>query len=627
MSDALNTPDPDPSTLHESTRLDELLSRAAELEQHDRERATHQLREALALALHAGDHGRAARAELNLATLEWRLSDYENALLHARSALARFQQENDRPNEAWSLRLLGNIHGVQSQYVQAAEYLQAAAALSRETNTTACLASCLNNLGIIASELGDYAASLAYLLEALRIYAPNDQHIPSTLNNVASIHRHLGQAELALEFHRRSLDLARTTPPHALIATFLHNTAETVRVLERYPEALALLDESLALARQVGDRQTEMLALDSLGLTYTATGQDDAARACYDQGLRLAHQVNHPLAEVKLLMHASVHTPDPREMLHRALKLAERSALKAEALEVHDRLVDLHRQSGAFERAFHHLACARQLERELFSDEKNNRIQALHIQYDLARTRGIAESQRTLNEQLRRANEELDAFSYSVAHDLRTPVRHISSFAGLLRATLKLETNEHPRAAQLLTVIEQSAQRLNTLIDAMLEFARHARGPLRVTQVDLNASVQDILADLAPDLIGRHVTWQIGELPVVQGDPVLLRQVLLNLLSNAVKYTRVRAESVIAVRAHRHESAWVVQVQDNGTGFDPEHADKLFGVFQRLHHSSEFEGVGVGLATVQRIVTRHGGQAWAESRPGEGATFSFSLPV
>lgn len=619
MTDAPNTPDPD---LHP---LDELLARAADLEHHDRQRAAQLLREALAHDL--GDQLRAAQIELHLATLEWRLSDYDNAVIHAQRALARFQHANDRAGEAWSLRLLGNIHGVQSQYVRAAEYLQAAAALSRETKATACLASCLNNLGVIANELGDYAASLEYLLEALQTYDLDDQHIPSTLNNIASNHRHLGQAELALEFHRRALDLARSTPPHPLIATFLHNTAETHRVLGQYPDALRLLGESLTLARQVGDRQTEMLALDSLGVTHTSLGQDETARACFDQGLHLARQVNHPLAEVKLLRHSAVHTGDPREALQQALDLAERSELKAEALGAHDQLVALHRRAGAFEQAFHHLERARHLERELFSEARDKRIQALHIQYELARTRDVAQSQHALNEQLRRANEELDAFSYSVAHDLRAPVRHIGSFSALLRTALQLEVDGQPHAARLLTVIERSAHRLNSLIEAMLEFARHAREPLRVTHVDLNTSVQDVMLDLAPDLLERQVIWQLGELPTVQGDPVLLRQVLLNLLSNAVKYTRGRVDTVIAVRAHRQESEWVIEVQDNGVGFDPQLTDRLFGVFQRLHHASEFEGVGVGLATVQRIVTRHGGRVWAEARPGEGATFRFSLPV
>ncbi|MGI8748228.1 MAG: sensor histidine kinase, partial [Deinococcus sp.] len=137
----------------------------------------------------------------------------------------------------------------------------------------------------------------------------------------------------------------------------------------------------------------------------------------------------------------------------------------------------------------------------------------------------------------------------------------------------------------------------------------------------------EVRQDLAPELLGRDVSWRVGQLPVVQGDRELLRLVLLNLLSNALKYSQHRPQAVIEVDAERQNAEWVVQVRDNGVGFDPRWAGKLFGAFQRLHRPEEFEGSGVGLATVKRIIARHGGRVWAESQPGEGATFCFALPL
>ena len=139
--------------------------------------------------------------------------------------------------------------------------------------------------------------------------------------------------------------------------------------------------------------------------------------------------------------------------------------------------------------------------------------------------------------------------------------------------------------------------------------------------------VERVKSELDPEVAQRQVRWEIGDLPVVQGDAVLLHQVLSNLLQNAVKYTRARSPATIAVRAYRQEAEWVIEVRDNGVGFDPRYAAKLFGVFQRLHSEREFEGIGVGLANVQRIVKRHGGRIWASAVPEEGATFSFSLPA
>ena len=222
------------------------------------------------------------------------------------------------------------------------------------------------------------------------------------------------------------------------------------------------------------------------------------------------------------------------------------------------------------------------------------------------------------------ANEELEAFAYSVSHDLRTPVRHIAGFNTLLRTSLGDQLSE--KSVRYLAVIDQAAQRMNTLIDAMLDLSRTSRQPLHLRLVDLGTLVTDVQAELAPEVWTPHSTWRIAPLPLVMGDQDLLRQVLANLLSNALKYTRKNSQAVIEVWAEERPDAWAICVRDNGVGFDPRYADKLFGVFQRLHRADEFEGTGVGLANVRRIVTRHGGTVFAQGTLGGGATFGFTLP-
>ncbi|AFZ67950.1 sensor histidine kinase [Deinococcus peraridilitoris] len=617
---------PDEQSLR-ALQIDALYACSSEIEGLDRQRAAQLSAEALTLARELQDGPRVARGLLQLATLEWRLSCYDEALEHAAEALACFRALGDRHGEAWSLRLLGNIHGVQSQYAPAAELLRAAAGLSREVGNTECLASCLNNLGIIANELGDYASALESLFEALRLYEEGDPNIPSSLNNVATLYQLMGQYEQALDFHRQALSLADIVPPHPLTAALLHNLAETQRRSGQNEQAMAVLQRALGLARQIGDRQTEMLALDSLGQLYQAAAALDQARSCFEQGLELAAQVRHPLGEVRLLMHHATLLPDPaaREHLMRALAIAREVNLKAEARAVHDLLVGLLKRAGEFQQALAHHEQARTVERELFNEAQDKRIQALRIQYELAQARAVNVSQQSLNEQLRRANEELDAFSYSISHDLRAPIRHIGSFAGMLRQSL--EQGKTEQASRFLGIIEQSAVRMNALVDALLLLARQGRSPLNPAFVDLSELVHEVLHDLEPEMQGRQVRWNIGELPVVRGDVALLRQVFYNLLSNALKYSQPRAEAIIEVRAERREQEWLLEVQDNGVGFDPRFAAKLFGVFQRLHRAEDFEGTGVGLANVQRIVHRHGGTVWASAKEGEGATFSFTLPA
>lgn len=227
--------------------------------------------------------------------------------------------------------------------------------------------------------------------------------------------------------------------------------------------------------------------------------------------------------------------------------------------------------------------------------------------------------------ELEEANRELEAFSYSVSHDLRTPLRHILGFSEMLGKDAGAALS--PKGQRYLTVISDAAGRMSGLIDSLLEFSRMGRTPLRQTPVALGELVRGAWANLDPDRQGRQVTLDLGELPTVPGDAALLDLVFQNLLSNAIKYSRGRPEARVTVRAHEAPDGVRVTVSDNGVGFDPKYADKLFGVFQRLHRAEDFEGTGIGLANVRRIVTRHGGTVGAESLPGEGATFWITLPL
>jgi PAS domain S-box-containing protein len=227
--------------------------------------------------------------------------------------------------------------------------------------------------------------------------------------------------------------------------------------------------------------------------------------------------------------------------------------------------------------------------------------------------------------QLEAANKELEAFSYSVSHDLRAPLRHIDGFVGLLVKSDGQTVSEKGRS--YLETISGSAKQMGQLIDDLLVFSRMGRSEMRISRVDLSELLEEVLFSLRSEYQARNIVWQKASLPVVEGDRPMLRQVLVNLVANAVKYTRPRDPAVIEIGCRQdHPGESVVFVRDNGVGFDMKYADKLFGVFQRLHRAEEFEGTGIGLANVRRIIIRHGGRTWAESQPGAGATFYFTLP-
>ncbi|MBL9134795.1 MAG: HAMP domain-containing protein [Verrucomicrobiales bacterium] len=227
--------------------------------------------------------------------------------------------------------------------------------------------------------------------------------------------------------------------------------------------------------------------------------------------------------------------------------------------------------------------------------------------------------------QLEQSNRELESFSYSVSHDLRAPLRHIDGFVSMLQRDGTSTLSESGR--RYLGVIADAAKRMGRLIDDLLEFSRMGRKDLEKEQFPMATVVDAALAELAGDIPPRAITWRIDPLPEVTADPALIKQVWLNLLSNAIKYTRLRADACIQIRCTQPlPNEFEFAVQDNGTGFDMKYVHKLFGVFQRLHRAEEFEGTGIGLANVRRIIVRHGGRVWAESAVDQGATFYFTLP-
>lgn len=235
-----------------------------------------------------------------------------------------------------------------------------------------------------------------------------------------------------------------------------------------------------------------------------------------------------------------------------------------------------------------------------------------------------AEERAELTGRLERINAELSAFSYSVSHDLRAPFRHIVGYAELLleRESERLDN----KSRRFVGTIIESAQTAGLLVDALLDFSRMGRASLTLVAIDTGALVREVIQALALETQRRRIVWRIGTLPTVRADPVMLRQVFCNLLSNALKYTRIRDEAVIEVECELCEKEFVFSVRDNGVGFDMAYAHKLFGVFQRLHRVEEFEGVGIGLANVRRIVERHGGRTWADGALDQGAAFHFTLP-
>ncbi len=265
-------------------------------------------------------------------------------------------------------------------------------------------------------------------------------------------------------------------------------------------------------------------------------------------------------------------------------------------------------------------------------DERDHPIAVLETNNDITVRKRREQEIQSLNQELAKRsteleaiNKELEAFAYSVSHDLRAPLRHMAGYTELLQKKASSTLDEKCSHYILMTL--DSAKRMGNLIDDLLAFSRIGRAETQKTVVSMAQLVKEALIEVRQDTEGRNISWKIGALPDFYGDRSMLRLVLVNLISNAIKFTRTRTQAEIEIGcADGNSDDLVVFVRDNGVGFDMKYVNKLFGVFQRLHDSDAFEGTGIGLATVQRIIHRHGGKVWAEGVVDRGATFYFSTP-
>lgn len=296
-------------------------------------------------------------------------------------------------------------------------------------------------------------------------------------------------------------------------------------------------------------------------------------------------------------------------LVHATNRLAS-ADLKARA-PASSSTIELNHLSAAFNRMAESLEL-----RERAVQQAQERIEAMNAQ--------LEERVHERTVELTAAIQELESFSYSISHDLRAPLRHMDGFAGLLRKHDGARLDD--KSKHYLDIISESARKMGTLIDDLLVFSRMGRQGLNKHPLEMEELVREVVAELMDMELGRRVQWDIDPLPCVDADRPTMKQVWINLISNALKYSKIRDVARVAIKYEAKGPEHLFAVRDNGVGFDMAYGDKLFGVFQRLHSEAEFEGTGIGLAIVRRIVARHGGKTWAESQPEQGATFYFSIP-
>jgi len=383
--------------------------------------------------------------------------------------------------------------------------------------------------------------------------------------------------------------------------------------------------EELARSRQALEERTRMLklVLDSMGEGLVAADREGHFLIWNDAAKKLMGRGAADLPPGQWTPHYNVYLPDGITP-HPAESLPLVRALRGESVQQ-----ELVVQNPESKESVFLEVTARPLK-----DDQGNLCGGVAAMRDITQRKAAERKIQEFNQelearviertaQLEAANHELEAFTYSVSHDLRAPLRHISGFTKILVEDFGPALPAE--ALKQLQRIEQGAKRMGQLVDELLNLARVGRQALTVQGTKLSSLVKDVIHILEPEVEGRQVEWKIGELPFVECDPTLVRQVFQNLIHNALKYSRPRTPAVIEIGHCEKDGQTVIFVRDNGVGFNMKYVDKLFGVFQRLHRAEDFEGTGVGLATVHRIVAKHGGRVWAEAEVDRGASFYFTL--
>jgi len=452
----------------------------------------------------------------------------------------------------------------------------------------------------VLSVIADYAAATKSASNAVTDYYTN-----GTESDVATFA--VAEANIHVTIDRLQRITADNPTQHRLVENlnsqmdqaivFLHQVIDLHRQGKKGPDALAGLSKALKpVSLALNKTYESMVGAENDLLKARSNAQAVASR----QAVRL-ELWGGILAFLLMMSVLAVFLRESSIRLNAERQLAQANSQLEQ--RVRDRMADLERVNS--------LLRAENKERIAAEEE----IRVLNSVLEQRVTERTA--------QLLHANQEMEAFCYSVSHDLRAPLRHIDGFSKILQEDFGAKMD--PEAVHCLNRIQTAIHNMGHLVDDLLNLSRLTRADVARQPVALSEILNSALIEIEPDLAGRKITWRIGPLPVVQGDLRLLKQVFVNLLTNAVKFTRQRDLAIIEVEQTAGERETAIRIRDNGVGFNMKYADKLFGVFQRLHTAEQFEGTGVGLATVQRIIQKHGGRVWAESQPEQGASFYFTL--
>ena len=507
-----------------------------------------------------------------------------------------------------ALNTISIIYAMTGELDKALEYQKQALAVREKLALYDDIIGSLNNLGLISIRGGHFQEGLEYLLKSAKVAEETDKyyHLNKTLNNIGVLYEEkLNQPEKAMPYYQKSIVVSRKIGDNFEIANTQMNIGNLQSKLKKYSQGIDNLEKALDLAKKIKAIELEMNGY--LSISQHHERMNNYQRALENYKLHIAHRdsIMNRDAKNKISEMQIKYETEKKEKENEIFRLRiERSKL------LKARLYFIIVIFMIVVMLLFYLVVAK---------NKSNRMLRKEI-----RERKKLESELKLEqEKLLAANKELEAFSYSVSHDLRAPLRAVNGFTHILMQDYVSKLDDE--AKRLGSLIQGNTSRMKKLIDDLLAFSRLGRTAINPTRINMTEMVNNVFLEAGNAQERKRIQFSLSELPEAMGDPNMIKVVWVNLISNAIKFSARRKRSIISVTFRIEKDRLIYSIKDNGSGFDMKYKEDLFGVFKRLHSEKEFEGTGVGLALVQRVIHRHGGRIWAEGILDEGATFHFTL--
>ncbi len=614
-----------------------LLGRMAH-DSNNHEKAVTLLKKSVLLSAEAGDQNGILNGYYWMARCYRRIADYpkyqEYLLLLENKAVLYSNKEY----LSYAYEGYGNLYRYLGDYPQSLDYYMKAINISEDLGNLEDLSLALNNMSLVYEYQEKYEEELKIQMRNYEILKQLDdkEDLVLCLSNISAIYNNLGDKEKSKEFVQKAIRIIEQEGPDNI--EFKSIGSAYVQYAERaiddgdFEKGMHYHNRNLELNTKYKDVKGISNAYGNIARVYHLMGQNDKAKEYYLIQLAIANDIgflNGKLSAYQSLTELTVALNDYREAyLYQQEYLYLKDSVEIQAnsqqMERIDAWFKIKEQQQQIE-----LLSKDKAMNELEMKKQNTIFYAMSGGFLLLLIVAVIvfrnyRKLKRAEKQLLYANQELESFSYSVSHDLRAPLRAIGNYAVMIQEDYGNELGQEGN--RYLNVVKDNTEKMNQLIEGLLAFSKLGKQRVSLSSINMNEMVERVINELRKSL-HFQTEIRIGELHSVKGDPVLINQVLVNLISNSIKYSSKSASPVVEITAEKNGHEIVYSIKDNGVGFEMQYADKLFGVFQRLHSSEEFEGTGVGLAIVQRIVNKHGGKIWAVGEQDKGAVFHFSLLV